>query len=156
MAMVITEWEGREYDYNPKSADWYWALGIIAVAGTLAAILFGSYLIAILIVIAASAIAIHAAKEPPIHRFRLIDSGIMVGDDLHLFKKMSSFCVLEDTEGERPPILSIKTESWHSPHLLIPLEGVDEDLVYAYLLNHVDEEVHHHSLNDLVAAWLGF
>jgi hypothetical protein len=153
---VITEWEGREYDYNPKSADWYWALGIVAVASTLAAILFGGYLIAVLIVIATSVIALHAAKEPPIHHFRLVDSGIMIGDDLHSFQKMSSFCVLEDTAGELPPILSIKTESWHSPHLLIPLQGVDEDLVYAYLLHHVDEELHHHTLNDLVAAWLGF
>ena len=29
---ALFEWEGREYDHNPKSADWYWALGIIAVA----------------------------------------------------------------------------------------------------------------------------
>jgi hypothetical protein len=44
----------------------------------------------------------------------------------------------------------------HSPHLLIPLEGVDVDMVYAYFLHHVDEREHHHTLPDLVAAWLGF
>ncbi len=153
---VIAEWEGREYDYNPKSADWYWAVGIIAIAGTIAAVLFSSYLIAVLIVVATIAVALHAAKEPTLHHFRLVEAGIMVGEDLHLFQRMTSFCVLEDTQGELPPILSIKTESWHSPHLLIPLEGVDEDMVYAYLLHHVDEEEHHHTFNDLVAAWLGF
>ena len=26
---AILEWEGREYDHNPKDSDWYWALGII-------------------------------------------------------------------------------------------------------------------------------
>ncbi|MDE1919772.1 MAG: hypothetical protein KGH56_03755 [Patescibacteria group bacterium] len=153
---ALLEWEGREYDHNPKSADWYWALGIIAVAGTVAAVLFGSYLVALLIIVAAGALALHAAKEPPLHRFRLVEQGIAVGDELHPFERMISFSVLEDIEGELPPVLSIKTESWLSPHLVIPLGGVDADLVYAHFLERVDEDEHHHTLSDLVAAWLGF
>ena len=153
---AILEWEGREYDHNPNSADWYWALGIIAVASTVASVLFGNYLLAVLIVIAAAAFALHAAKEPPLHRFRLIEKGIMVGDDLHEFEKMISFSVLEDVKGELPPMLSIKTESWLSPHLIIPLNEVDVDVVYDYFLQHVNEEEHKHTFVDLVAAWLGF
>lgn len=67
-----------------------------------------------------------------------------------------SFSVLEDVEEKLPPLLSIKTESWLSPHLVIPLEGVDADAVYAYFLGHVNEEEHRHAFTDLVAAWLGF
>src|SRR3989338_6162006 len=63
---ALLEWEGREYDHNPKSTDWYWALGIIAVAGTVASVLFGNYLLALLIIIAAVALAFHAAKRPPL------------------------------------------------------------------------------------------
>ncbi|MDO8566720.1 MAG: hypothetical protein Q7R58_01035 [bacterium] len=153
---AILEWEGREYDHNPKSADWYWALGIIAVAGTVASVLFGNYLLATLIVIAAVTLALHASKQPPIHRFRLVEQGIVIGDDLHHFERMLSFSVLEDVEGELAPMLSIKTESWLSPHLIIPLNGVDVDVVYAYFLQHVDEGEHPHTFTDLVAAWLGF
>ena len=153
---VIVEWQGREYDHNPKSADWYWAVGIVAVAVTLASILFGNYLLALLTIIAAVTIALHDAKEPPLHHFRLVDSGLMIGDELHPFEKMESFSVLEDIEGESAPILSVKTENWHSPHLVIPLEGVDADIIYAYFLHHVDEAEHVHTFNDLVAAWLGF
>ena len=153
---VILEWEGREYDHNPKSTDWYWALGIVAVAGTLASVLFGNYLFAALILIAALALALHAMKEPPLHRFRLVDRGILIGDELHPFERMLSFSVLEDVEGKLPPMISIKTESWLSPHLIIPLAGVDANIVYAYLLQHVDEGEHHHTFVDLVAAWLGF
>ena len=51
---ALLEWEGREYDHNPKSADWYWALGIIATAGTIAPVLFGDYLLAILVIVAAA------------------------------------------------------------------------------------------------------
>lgn len=153
---VLLEWEGREYDHNPKDADWYWALGIIAVAGTIAALLFGSYLLAVLIVVAAASFALHAAKQPPLHRFQLVEQGIVIGDDLHTFERMISFSVLEDVDGEFPPMISIKTESWLSPHLIIPLEGVDVDRVYTYFLQHVDEGEHQHSFTDLVAAWLGF
>ena len=153
---ALVEWEGREYDHNPKSADWYWALGIIAVAGTIAAVLFGSYLLAFLVVIAAGALALHSVKRPPLHRFRLVDQGIVIGDELHPFERMLSFSVLEDVEGELPPMISIKTESWLSPHLIIPLEGVDVDRVYAYFLGHVDEGEHTHTFPDVVAGWLGF
>ena len=153
---VILEWEGREYEHSPKSADWYWALGIIGVAGTIAAILFGNVLLAILIIIAMATIAIHATKQPPLHHFRLIDTGLMIGDDLHPYERMTSFSILEDIEGEFPPILSIKAASWHSPHIVIPLAGVDADMIYEYFLHHVDESEHQHTFNDLVAAWLGF
>lgn len=155
-SVVLIEWTGREYDHNPKSADWYWALGIVGVAVALAALLFGSYLLAVLVVIAAASLALHSAKRPSEHRFRLVEQGLLIGDDLHLFERMTSFCTLEDVEGELPPMLSIKTESWLSPHLVIPLEGVDADLVYSHFLEHVDEDVHHHTVVDLVAAWLGF
>ncbi|MEK7086161.1 MAG: hypothetical protein AAB709_00865 [Patescibacteria group bacterium] len=153
---IIAEWRGREYDHNPKSSDWYWVLGIIAVAGAIACMLFGNYLFAILIIIASAAIALHAAKEPPIHQFRLVETGLLIGDDLHPFECMISFSVLEDIEDAYPPMLSIKSKSWHSPHLVIPLEGVDVDMVYAYFLHHVDEGEHKHSFSDVVAGWLGF
>ena len=153
---ALVEWEGREYDHNPKSADWYWALGIISVAGAIASILFGNYLLAVLIVIAAGTLALHAAKEPPLHRFRLVEQGLIIGDELHPFERMISFSVLEDVENMLPPMISIKTESWLSPHLIIPLESVDADAIYAYFLQHVDESEHQHTFADLVAAWLGF
>jgi hypothetical protein len=156
MPQSIVSWEGREYEHNPKSADWYWALGIVAIAGAIASILFSNFLFAFLIIIAAIVIALHGTKEPPLHTFHLLDNGIMVGDDLHTYERMLSFTVLEDIEGEFPPLLSIKTESWHSPHLVIPLEGVDADMIYEHFLHHVDEEDHPHTVSDVVAAWLGF
>ncbi|MDP2652151.1 MAG: hypothetical protein Q8O94_03375, partial [bacterium] len=126
---VLLEWEGREYDHTPKSADWYWALGIIAAAIAVAAVLFSNYLFAFLIAAAAAAIALHAAKEPPLHRFRLVEQGLVIGEELHPFERMISFSVLEDIENELPPLLSIKNETWLSPHLVIPLVGVDADVV---------------------------
>ena len=155
-APVLLEWTGREYDHEPKSADWFWALGIIGAASTVAAILFAQYLLAVLIVVAAGSLALHANKVPKEHRFRLVEDGLMIGEELHPFSRMLSFCSLEHIDGEEAPWLSVKTESWLSPHLVIPLEGVNPDVVYAHFLRHVDEDAHHHTVVELVAAWLGF
>lgn len=156
MADALLAWEGREYDHNPKDSDWYWSLGIIAVAGAIAAVLFGNYVVAVLIIVAAGAVGLHAAKQPPLHQFRLFEHGLMIGDEMYPFSAILSFSVLEDIKGEYPPMLSIKTERWLAPHLIIPLEGVDADTVYAYFLSQVNEEAHHHTFADVVAAWLGF
>lgn len=153
---TLIAWEGKEYEHNPKSADWYWALGIIATAAIIATVLFGNILLALLILVAAGTIALQAAKHPRTHSFELTEQGLVIGNDLHSFERMLSFSVLEDIEGKFPPVLSIKTESVFSPHLVVPLEGVDADAVYAFFLEHVDEGEHHHTFPDLVAAWLGF
>lgn len=152
----IFEWEGREYDHTPKSADWYWALGIIALAGAVAAILFGDYMLTALIVVAALALALHAAKVPPMHHFQLVADGLIIGEEFHPYARMESFSILEDPEDELPPLLSIKTQSWLSPHLVIPLEDVDGEAVYLHFLERVEEDAHHHTVADLVAVWLGF
>ena len=153
---VIAEWEGREYEHTPRSADWYWVLGIIAAAGAIAAVLFGSYLLALLIIVAAAAIALRAAKEPPIHRFALVEDGLLIGEELHPFSRMTSFTVFESIDDSLPPELSIKNDSWLTPHFVIPLADVDADLVYDHFLEHVDEGEHRPTVVDLVAVWLGF
>jgi len=152
----IMEWEGREYDHEPKGADWYVALAIVAAAGVVASILFVDYLLAVVILVAAIALALHAAKVPPIHRFQLVEDGLIIGEEFHPYTRMESFSILEDPEDELPPLLSIKTGSWLSPHLVIPLEGVDAEAVYLHFLERVEQDAHHHTLPDLVAAWLGF
>lgn len=153
---ALFEWEGKEYERLERTPDWYWALGIFGIAAATASALFGNYLFSVVIVLAAVAVAIHAAKEPPIHRFRVLEDGLMIGEEFYAFNRMVSFCVLEDIEGEFPPLLSIHTEYWLAPHLRVPLADVDADGVYAHFLSHVDESAHHPIFADVVATWLGF
>jgi hypothetical protein len=156
MPPAIFEWYGQEYEHNPKSADWYWAVGIIATALVIAAVLFDNYLVAALIVIAAITISLHAAKHPPTHRFAITEHGLLIDHELYPYENMHSFAMFEHIEGGHPPVLSIKNDSWFSPHLLISLHEVDADELYIHLLERIDEGEHPHSLSDLVASWLGF
>ena len=150
------EWEGVEYEHRERGADWYWALGVVAIAGIVASILFANYLLALVIVAAAVALGLHAAKKPPVHQFRITEEGLEIGHEMHPYSRMRSFAILEYIEGDRPPVLSIKTEHWLAPHLLIPLNDIDADALYDYLLDRVDEGEHPPTIADVVAGWLGF
>lgn len=145
---VIFEWEGREYDFNEKSADWYWALGIIATAAAVAAILFSNILLALVIGAGAGAIAVRAARHPRIHRFSVVEEGIAIDDTLYLFEDMLHFSVLEYPGTDLPPALSIKTRHILSPHIMVPIVGHDPLQVYVYIAQHVPEGNHEHSILD--------
>ena len=138
-------WEGTEYRFEDKAPDWYWALGIIATAVAIAAILFNNILLALLVVVAAGSVAVHAAKHPRIHRFAITDDGISIDSNFYAFKDMLSFSVLEYADETLPPSLSIKTKHFLAPHLLIPLVGQDPIAVFEYMDQHLPEGRHEHS-----------
>ncbi len=91
-------WEGREYDHEPKGGDWYATLGIVALALIIAAVLFGQYLLAVLVLVAAATLALPAAKDAPLPPFELPAEGLGVGGEFHAYAKMQSFSILEDPE----------------------------------------------------------
>ena len=144
----IFEWEGDDYAFEEKGSDWYWALGIISVAAIIAAILFGNFLLAVVILTGAGALALQAAKRGTHHHFALVDDGLMIDDRLYPYDTMLHFSILEYLDAELPPALSIKTRSLLAPHLLVPLSGVDPDELYEYLLLHMDEGHHETSVVD--------
>ena len=47
----LFSWQTKEYVYQHKSADWYWALGIITVSFAAAAFILNNRLFGILILI---------------------------------------------------------------------------------------------------------
>ncbi len=144
----LFEWEGREYRFEEKSADWYWALGILATAGAIASILFGNILLALVIAAAAGAIAIAAAKHQRVHRFAIHEEGVSIDDNLYAFDIMLHFSVLEYVDETLPPSLSIKTKHFLAPHLLIPIVGHDPVEIYEYLSHHLPEGRHDESPMD--------
>lgn len=144
----VFEWEGREYRFEEKSTDWYWALGIIATAAAIASVLFGNVLLALVIGSAAAAIALTAQKSPRIHRFAIHEEGITIDENLYPYGAMLHFSVLEYADETLPPSLSIKTRRFLASHLLIPIVGHDPVDVYEYLSIHLPEGNHHESVFD--------
>lgn len=144
----IAEWEGEQYDFGEKNADWYWALGIIATAVAIVAVLFGNILLALVIIAGTATIAIQTKKTSRIHKFMVTDDGIVIDEKLYLFQNMMSFSILEYMDPTLPPALSIKTKHILSSHLLIPIHDHDPLHLYEYVASHVPEGNHERSFVD--------
>ncbi|MBA3789197.1 hypothetical protein H0X32_02260 [Patescibacteria group bacterium] len=152
----IFEWHGKEYTSEEKGADWYWALGIIAVALIIVCVLFNNLLLALVVAAAAIAIALQAAKRPRIHRFAIMENGIIIDTRLYPYENMLHFSVFEYIDETIPPALSIKTNHVLSSHLLIPIIGYDPIEVYDYISFHLPEGKHDESPIDRLIELLQF
>ena len=152
----LFQWEGREYAFEERGPDWYWALGIVSAAAALTSVLFGNYLLALVIVAGAVTVGLQAAKHRKTHIFSVFDDGIAIDDNLYLYEDMRDFAILEFIDPTQPPALSIKTNHVLSPHLMIPIHDHDPLDVYEYISRHLPEGEHHETLLDRLVAMLRF
>ena len=145
---VFFEWEAMEYAFEEKGADWYWALGIIAVAIAVTSALFGNLILALLVIAASGTLALAVAKHPRLHRFQVTEQGIVMDDNLYTYDNILSFSILEYIDPTLPPALSLKTTHILAPHLLIPVVGPNPDELFEFLYEHIEEGKHDESLMD--------
>ncbi len=148
--LPIFEWHAKEYTHPEKSADWYWALGIVALALFIACVVFNNVLLGLVVIAAAVTSALQVAKRPRIHRFAITEEGIHIDNRMFTFESMLHFSVLEYLDDTIPPALSIKTKHLLAPHLLIPIVGYDPLDVYDYVAAHLPEGKHDESAIDRI------
>lgn len=111
-------WIAHEHQHAEHGRDWYWALGIVAVATAGIAVIFGNYLFALLIVVAALSMGLVAKRPAEPSTFKLDDRGLHTNDMLYPYDAISEFWV---SELEEEPILIVNTTRFLMPHLVIPL-----------------------------------
>lgn len=148
-------WQAHEYLHTDKSADWYWTLGLIAVAGAVGALLLNNILFAILIVMGAFVLALFASREPELITFKLTQRGVRIDKQFHPYTSIESFFVEELPEG-LPPKLLLKSKSWRHAVIVIPLENIDEDMVHDYLIDFLDEVEDSEPLIHRMMEYFGF
>lgn len=149
------EWRAHEYVHFEKSQDWYWILGLVAVAGAVAAILFNNVLFALLILIAAFVVALFAGRKPDIVSFSLTQRGVRINDTLYPFSNLKSFGIVERSSNHIPKLI-LEPKGHLAMHIYIPLENVDVDHVHDFLLDFVFEDEHEEPLIHHFMEWLGF
>lgn len=146
-------WQAPEYNHRPKTADWYWAVGIIALSAAVTAIIFDNVLFAILIIIGAFALSLHAAKKPEIMDIEINDRGLRMSRYYFPFSNLESFWV-EEEHGM--PRIIFKSKRILMPHIVIPLDGIDGNELRLFLKNHLPEEEQTEPLFELILEYLGF
>lgn len=155
MPRKTIEWQGYEYDHQEKRSDWFWALGILALAGATASVLVGNVLFAVVIVLGAFVLALYAARRPELKTFRLTERGLLIDDLLYSWSSLEAFWVEEDMPN-RGPRLFIDSNKVLTPHMTIPLDEVNPAEVREYLRAYLPEEEHAESLTHSIMELLGF
>ena len=168
-------WQALEYEYKPKSADWFWTVWIVASGATIASFLLNNILFGIFILLSAFSVSIYASKKPSLINFSLSEKGISINNKLISYSALESFWITEDLNptdrqdpdpaDERSPKPAIgqgkilfKAKRKTSPYISIPLtkKVIDSEEIKEYLLKHLKEIEHNESLLQTIIEKLGF
>ncbi|MBV22419.1 MAG: hypothetical protein CMI57_02920 [Parcubacteria group bacterium] len=149
------EWRAFEHEHIHKSSDWFWALGIIAIAGAVTAIIFNNILFAIVILVGAFTLSVHAVKKPNLVNFKISERGIIIDNTLHPYSSLESFWVEDESEQTSPKLL-IKSKKLLAPHIIIPIENASPNDIRDYLLEYLAEEEDSESLAQKIVEFFGF
>ena len=137
------EWSALEYEEKERSKDWFWALGIIIVTSSIAAIIFENYFFAALLFISGILLGFFAIKKPDMINYELNTKGLKIRTQLYPYENIKSFYVQTggDEEKKLKPILFIKTERIFMPVISIPIENVTAYNIHSMMLSkNVNEE----------------
>jgi len=154
-ARAPIQWKAHEYVHTEKTSEWYWAVGLIAVAGSVGALLFNNVLFAIFILVAAFVLALLATQKPKHIEFAVTQRGIRIDTTLYPYSTLESFAIDESASNNTPKLI-LESRKIFAPNLIIPIEDVDPDDVHDFIANFLPEEDHYEPLTHRVMEWLGF
>lgn len=147
-------WDAPSHDHIERSADWYWALGVLAIAGAVVSILLNNPLFAIIIVLGAVSLGVLASRAPEGYHVEIDSRGIALGENLYLFRSLESFWI--DSHTRDVPHLIVGARSILTPQLIVPIDGVDSQAVRTHLLNYLPEQEQYESPLTRIAELFGF
>ncbi|MBI2038900.1 MAG: hypothetical protein HYT22_01280 [Candidatus Niyogibacteria bacterium] len=150
----LVSWSAPEYDFVPKSREWYWAVGIIVAALVIVAALIRNLLFGILTVLAGFTIALYGARRPKIVKFAVTARGVQIGEKLHSYESLESFWIRYDPPHTKE--LDIISKKLTSPRITIPLGDADPIEIRNILIKTLKETETEESLAEGIGRYLGF
>ena len=149
----VLRWSAFEHEHIERGSDWYWALGVIAASAALTSILFGNFLFALVVLLAATTIGLIARKPPELHEFEISEKGVRTGHTMHPYETVVSFWVDEEVH---PPLLLIDTTTFMTPNLVIPIGDMHPDDIREALRPHAEEVSMKEPLAHKILEFFGF
>jgi hypothetical protein len=152
-------WSALEYEEKERSQDWFWALGIIVITSSIAAIIFENYFFAVLLVLSGVLLGFFAIKKPDIVTYELNPKGLIIRNRLYPYEKIKSFWIQIDIQGETDlrPIFFIHSERAFMPILSIPIDETIAGDIHSIMLskNIPEVEMKEHASEKIMEV-LGF
>ncbi len=147
------EWSVTTHEHRERSTDWYWGLGVIALAGGVAAVFFGNFLFAVIIAIGALSIGFLAARGPREHSVHIDDRGLSVDGTRYPYSAIHTFWVEHDSENPR---LFMTMRGVLAPHFSLILDSAQQGAdVREHLKTRVQEEEQGPHVGEHVAEIFG-
>jgi len=153
-SLPLIKWEAPEYEYIPKSPNWFWSVGIIAAAAAFAAILLGNVLFAILALLGGFTMILYGARKPKKVLFSLTSRGIQIENRLFPYENIRSFWIHYDPPYRK--LLTVELKKMFMPFVFIPLSDIDPNIIRDHLLKFTKEKRHEESITEILTQLLGF
>lgn len=159
-------WSALEYEEKERSPDWFWALGIIIVTSSIAAIIFENYFFAVLLLLSGILMGFFAIKKPDTITYELNEKGLIIRNRLYPYQNIKSFWVQvyvcskinpRHDGAILKPILFIHSERAFMPILSIPIdETMAEDIHLIMLAQDIAEVEMKEHPSEKIMEFLGF
>lgn len=152
-------WSTPAYDHQEHHADWYWAVGIIAVSLAVAFFIVGNALLSLIVIIGIGTLLVLAKHPPEILEYELSRKGVRAGKTFYPWETLESFWVLDEHKTEKEYAgakLLLTSKKPLMPHIVIPLTNAPLEEVRHTLSQMLDEEPQIEPLPDRVMRKLGF
>ncbi len=146
-------WKDYEYIHVKKTADWYWAVGIISVALVIVPLLFNNIMLALLVAISAFSLMLMASKPAKLVEFEINNTGIRIGTQLFPFDTLDAYFISDESVT---PTLLLQSQSMFMPLLSIPIQEVGEDVVESLLSSRLTKRQLREPLPQKILEYFGF
>lgn len=152
-------WSALEYEDKERSRDWFWALGVIVVTGSIASIIFENYFFASLLILGGLMLGFFAVKKPDLLEYELSEDGLRTHRRLYVYENIKAFWVQADFSPAAPvkPMLFIHSERAFLPVISVPIPlDLAEDIHAIFSSKNIAEvEMREHPSEKIMEA-LGF
>jgi hypothetical protein len=140
------QWTAPEFEYYPKSKNWFIATGLIAGLLLLWTIFTKNIFFALLIILSYFLVTIFALKKPNQVRLSIKPNGIKVNQITYRFDNLKSFWIFY--EPPKVKELSLRSKKTIMPYIKIPLGEQNPVQVRQVLIKYLPEKKHKESLID--------
>jgi len=136
--IIDVSWQAPEYEYYEKTTDWYWILGFVTVAIIMSSAIAGNWLLAVMSALCGFSVALYGSKEPETITFRITSEGVRAGRQMYRYEDLHVFWI--DRHPWHDSRLLLHSKSAIAPHVVILLDGADQDEIRETLSKFLKEE----------------
>jgi hypothetical protein len=153
-------WSALEYEEKERNNDWFWALGIIVLAGSVTSIIFQNYFFAVLLILAGILLGHFAIKKPEEIFYEINDKELKIKNKSHPFEEIKAFWVQKENKVNdkilKPTLfIKIKKSLMQNTSIPIPNDLADE-IKNIFLEKNVPEEEMKEHLSEHIMEYIGF